>query len=97
MKEDRRAKLLTDLGDIVAELGWSIIIPVAPKDNTVDGVIVGTTEFLEQMLYRFQDHNDELVFLDKDGENKILSKIEKTDKKDDDPVGGSSNGTPTFH
>jgi hypothetical protein len=94
--DDKRAELLTQLGNIATELGWSIIVPISPLDQKVDGIILGTTEFLEQMLYRFQDHNDEIVFLDKDNENKILTKIEK--KNEDDSGDKSGSGTPpTFH
>jgi|CXWL01.1.fsa_nt_gi hypothetical protein len=94
MSEDKRTALLTQLGDIVTELGWSIIVPISPTEQKVDGVILGTTEFLEQMLYRFQDNNDEIVYLDKDNENKILTKIEK---KDDTGDKGGSGTPPTFH
>ena len=87
MTKEEKTELIIKLGEITEELGWSIIIPVSKTNDKVEGVIIGTKDFLDQVLYRFREHNDEIIYLDKD---------EKTDEKDNKNK-GNNDDDPTFH
>lgn len=51
MNDEEKLELVTKLISIVEELGWDIAIP-ADEDNAsaVSGLIMGTTEYLHEIL-----------------------------------------------
>jgi hypothetical protein len=46
---ERQRALVEELGSIAAELGWLIAIP-ASEDNMTTGIIIGTQDFLVDIL-----------------------------------------------
>jgi len=90
MNQKRRDELMTQLGNIIVELGWEIIVPLSPQDQEVKGLVIGTDEFLNQILYRFALSGDEVIIHKEEATAKVSEK-----KEDSDDSG--NNGEPTFH
>lgn len=65
MSKNNNKQLILDLVDAVTALGWEILIPNAEDlgdDDPVHGMIIGSTEFLDEMT---NDVKDELEIIDK--------------------------------
>lgn len=50
MTEEEKYKLIADLSEIVAELGWCIAIAGREEDDTVAGLIIGTEDYIEAIV-----------------------------------------------
>jgi hypothetical protein len=62
MKEKQK-ELIEDLAAIVEELGWIIAIPQVEGDETsVNGLIIGTEEFLSNVLAQVETEAEVVEF-----------------------------------
>lgn len=92
MNSKRREELIIQLGDIVGELGWNIVIPMEKDAQEINGLVIGTNEFLDQVLYRFTVNGDKVIYPESMTAPTEEDTVKITPKKDDDNSGG-----PTFH
>lgn len=91
----KQRDLINKLADIVNELGWVIGLPVGA--DTVPGLIVGTEEFVKDVVGTYYGPNYDVFTEDPTGEQSLVEMNENDEVEEGDDYGIQKKKKATFH